>query len=66
MEAQSQQTLVVYKNTKRNNYGSYELKDFKGKGTNNQESRGQTKDLSRKRHLSGLYNRISGLKKELI
>ena len=29
-------------------------------------SKGQTKDLSKGRHLSGLYNKKSGLKKELV
>ena len=31
-----------------------------------QKNKGQTKDLSRKRHLSGLHNNNSDLKKELI
>jgi len=31
-----------------------------------QRSKGQTKDLSKRRHLSGLHNSNSGLKKELI
>jgi len=31
-----------------------------------QRSRGQTKDFSRERHLSGLYNNSSGSKMELI
>ena len=66
MEVQSQQTLVVYKNTKRNNYRGYKVKDLKSKRTNSQGSKGQTKNLSRRRYLSGLYNKTSGLKKELI
>ena len=32
--AQSQWTLVVYKNTKGSNYGGYKVKDLKGKETN--------------------------------
>ena len=32
---QSQWTLVVYKNTKGNNYRGYKVKDLKGKRTNN-------------------------------
>ena len=63
---QSQWTLAVYKNTRGSNYGSQEVKDSKSNRTNNLGSRGQIKNLSRKRHLSGLYSRINGLKKELI
>jgi len=32
----------------------------------NHRSKGQTIDLSKRRHLSGLYNSNSGLKKELV
>ena len=53
------------KNTKRSNYRGYKVKDFKDKGTNSQGSIGQTKNFSRRRHLSGLYNRINNLRKEL-
>ena len=35
MEAQSQWTLAIHKNTKGNNYGSYKVKDFKGNKTSN-------------------------------
>ena len=52
--AQSQWTLIVYKNTKGNNHKGYKVKDFKGK------------NLSRKRCLNGLYSKINGLKKEFI
>ena len=57
---------MVYKNTRGSNYRSYTIKDFKGKEINSLGSRGQTKDLNRRRYLSGLYSRINGLKKELI
>ena len=57
---------MVYKNTKRSNYRGYKVKDFKSKGTNSQGSKGQTKNLSKRKYLSGLYNRINGLRKELI
>ena len=33
--AQSQWTLVVYKNTEESNYRGYEVKGLKGKETNN-------------------------------
>ena len=63
---QSQWTLVVYKNTKGSNYRSQGVKDSKGNKTNSLGSRGQTKDLSRRRHLSGLHSRTNSIKKELI
>ena len=66
MEAQSQWTLAVHKNTKGSNYKSHKVKDFKGKKTNSQESIGQTKNLSKRRYLSGLYNKINSLTKEFI
>ena len=65
MAGQSQQNLVEYKNTKKSNYRSYGVKDFKGKKTNNLESKGRTKNLSKRRRLSGLYNKINSLRKEL-
>ena len=57
---------MVYKNTKGNNYGSYKVKIFKSKETSSLGSRGQTKNLSRRRYLSKLYSRTSGLRKEFI
>ena len=63
---QSQWILVVYKNTEKSNYRSQGIKGFKGNRTNSLGSRGQTKNLSRRRYLSGLYSRISGIRKELI
>ena len=44
-------TLVVYKNTKGSNHRDYRIKDFKGKRINSLESKGQTKDLSKRRYL---------------
>ena len=38
------------------------IRDFKGSRTNNIESKGQTKDFKRKRHLSGLYSNSNSLK----
>ena len=64
--AQSQWTLAVYKNTRGSNYRSQRVKDFKGNRINSLESRGQTKDLSRRRYLSGFHSRINSIRKELV
>ena len=57
---------MEHRNTGGNNYGSRKVKDFKGKRTNSLESRGQTKDFSRRKYLSELYSRISSIRKELV
>ena len=57
---------MVYKNTKGNNYKSLGIKNFKSNKTNSLESKGQTKDFSKKRYLSRLHSRINNIKKELI
>ena len=57
---------MVYKNTKENNYKSQKIKNSKGNRINNLGSKGQTKDFSKRRHLSKLRNRISNLRKKLI
>jgi len=44
-------------------YGNPEIEVIIDKS---QESKGQTKDFSKKRHLSELHNSNSGLKKELV
>ena len=54
-----------YKNTKGNNYRSQRIKDFKGNKINSLRSKGQTKDLSKRRYLSRFYNRTSSIRKEL-
>ena len=54
------------KRTERSNYRSYRIKDCKGNKTNNLRSRGQTKDVNKRKYLRGLYNRTSGIKKKLI
>ena len=64
--AWSQQTLVKQENTEGNNYGSQKIKDFKGNRTNSLGSKGQIKNFSRKRYLSGLYNRTSSIRKEFV
>ena len=45
------------------NYKNLEVKDLVIKGL---RSKGQTKDLSSRRHLGGLYSKISSLEIELI
>ena len=62
---QSLQTLAKYKNTKGNNYKNYKIKNYKGNRTSSLRNRGQTKDFNKRRYLSGLYSRTSGIKKEL-
>ena len=39
-----------------------EIRDFKGSKTNSKGSKGQTKNLKRKRRLSGLYSNSNSLK----
>ena len=41
---------------------SLKIRDFKGSKTNSIESKGQTKNLKKKRRLSRLYNNSNSLK----
>ena len=47
-----------YCNTKAN----LGIRDFKSSKTNSIENKGQTKNLKKKRHLSGLYSNSNSLK----
>ena len=38
------------------------IRDFKSSRTNNKESKGQTKDFKKRKHLSGLYSNSNNLK----
>ena len=48
---------------RKRNYGNPEVKDLVIKGP---RSKGQTRDLSSRRRLCGLYNKKSGIRKKLI
>ena len=50
------------KSYKGNTKASLRIRDFKGSRTNSTGSRGQIKDLKRKRCLSGLYSNSNSLK----
>ena len=47
---------------KRNIKASLGIRDFKGSKINNIGSKGQTKDLKKKKRLSGFYNNNNSLK----
>ena len=49
------------KSYKRNTKASLGIKDFKNSRTNSIGSKGQTKNLKRKRHLSGFYSNNKSL-----
>ena len=50
------------KSYKKNIKASLEIRDFKSNKTNSIKSKGQTKNLKKKRYLSGLYSNSNGLK----
>ena len=50
------------KSYKKNTKVSLKIKDFKNSRTNSIGSKGQTKNLKKKRHLSGLYSNNNNLK----
>ena len=50
------------KSYKGNTKASLRIREFKGSRTNSIESKGRTKDLKRRRYLSGLYSNSNGLK----
>ena len=56
-------TLAQLKSYKKSNYRRPEIKDFKDIRINSLKSKGQTKDLNRKRYLNKLYSKINRLKK---
>ena len=59
---QSQWTLARLKSHEKNTKVSLEIRDFKGSRTNSIGSKGQTKNLQKRRHLNGLYSNNNSLK----
>ena len=57
---------MVYRNTKRSNYGSQKIKNSKGNRINNLESRSQIKNFNKRRYLNRPYSGINSIKKEFV